>query len=296
MNGFRITVLTLLCLSVGLMFYAVLFVIPAWQGEYSAYQSSLRIEEYQKKNDIHRQQMQVYDPNVEAPEVEQARLEQEEAARRDEASLNEAEESNVVAAAKRKEEVARAAASRQQDEPKDARSAVVGIVASYDPEWNCVMIKPEVPDVFTPGAVVAVWRDKYVVCEAVVDNIDSLSGQVSATLKEADFGQVSVQIDEQKFLPRVGDEVIVSPFADTRDLRGDAPGGVAPDSEQLPEVPGTEASVSPQPAPVSAGESREQKMAPDLPDSPDSGQPQISPAESSSELPSLDDSVNTLEQ
>ena len=49
MNGFRITILTLLCLSVGLMFYAVLFVIPSWQGNYDAYQSSLKLAEYEKR-------------------------------------------------------------------------------------------------------------------------------------------------------------------------------------------------------------------------------------------------------
>ncbi len=295
MNGFRITILTLLCLSVGLMFYAVLFVIPGWQGEYSAYQSALRIEEYQKKNDIHRQQMKVYEPGVETPEVEQARLEQEEAARRNEASLNEAEESNVIAAARRKEEAARAAAESRRDEEQAPSNAVVGIVTAYDEEWNCVMIKPAVPDVFVPGAVMAVWRDKVVVCEVVVDSMDAPSGQVSATVKEADFGRVSVQIDEQKFKPRVGDEIIVSPFADSRELRGETSGGQKPlSSQQLEET--SSSGVPPLPPPPPAYEIEEESSTDSAPEAQGAEAPTLLPEYGSKELPSLDDSTNTLEQ
>lgn len=216
MNGFRVTILTLLCLSVGLMFYAVLVVIPGWQGQYSAYQSSLRIAEYEKKNDIHRQQMMAFDPSFEAPEVEQARLDEEEAARRNEMSINEAEENNVMAAARRKEESARARAEAEEA----ARPKVIGIVASYDQGWECIMIKPAVPEAFTPGVAIAMQRDGRVVCEAVVDSRDAESGQISATVKSAQLGGGAT--DMSHMTPAVGDEVILSPFQSSSELRGES--------------------------------------------------------------------------
>lgn len=236
MNGFRVTVLTLLCLAVGLMFYAILFVVPSWQEQYNAYQSTLRISEYEKKSDIHRQQMMAYDTSNESPEVEQARLAQEAAAERDEKALNEAEESNVVAAAKRREEAARAQA--EAEAAQKAAQPTIGTVASFDKDWDCIMIKPTVPEAFLQGAVLAVRRDKMVVCEAVVDSRDEQSGQVSATVKRADFGQASVKDGERQQDPMVGDEVIVSPFLSADELqnqgKSDEFSQPAPVSEALP--------------------------------------------------------------
>lgn len=244
MNGFRITILTLLCLSVGLMFYAVLFVIPSWQEEYRIYQSSVRIAEYEKKNDIHKQQMQEYEPTVESPEVKRARLEQEEAARRNEVTLNQAEENNVVAAAKRKEEAARAEAERRQREAANPANAVIGVVTAYDENWNSIMIKPKVPELFVPKTVIAVWRDKMVLCEAVVDAPDVQSGQVSATVKEANFGDAS-KVDPAKFRPKAGDEVIISPFESAAELRkGEEP------TSQVPDSTNTEGAATPAELPV----------------------------------------------
>ena len=233
MNGFRITILTLLCLSVALMFYVVLFVIPGWQEEYSTYQSALRISEYDKKSDIHRRQMMAFDPAVESPEEEQARLAEEEAAKRNERTLQEAEESIVVAAARRREEAARAraeaeAAAKAEAEAKaaSARPAAVGIVASYDPEWSCIMIKPAVVGAFSQGNTLAVRRGDRVICEAVVDGLDTESGQVSATVKMEQF--VSDGVLALTAAPAAGDEVILSPFASGEDLRKEASGAAQP--------------------------------------------------------------------
>lgn len=224
MNGFRITILTLLCLSVGLMFYTVLFVIPDWQEQHRVYQSSLRIDEYQKKNDIHRRQMVVFDPSYEAPEVEQARLGAEEAVRRGEQSLNDAEESNVLAAARRNEEAARRQAQREQEErdkEKDevASSSIIGLVASYNAEYGFIMIRPAVPQAFLPGAELAVRRNGRVVCEAVADSTDPESGQVSATVRLAKIADST--IPESELTPTAGDEVIPSPFPSSAELRSD---------------------------------------------------------------------------
>ncbi len=250
MNGFRVTILTLLCLAVGLMFYAVLFVVPGWQEQYNAYQSTLRITEYEKKSDIHRQQMKAYDPATESPEVEQARLEQEAAAKREEEALTEAEESNVVAAARRREEAARAEAEAAA--AQKAAQPTIGTVAAFDKDWDCIMIKPVVPEAFLPGAVVAVRRDKMVVCEAVVDSRDTESGQVSATIKRADFGATAMKEDEVKQDPVVGDEVIVSPFLSAEELQGkgsNPPRSVAePVAPQAPAVQQETPAGTPPPA------------------------------------------------
>ena len=293
MNGFRITILTLLCLSVGLMFYAVLFVIPSWQGNYDAYQSSLKLAAYEKKSDIHRQQMMAYDPEVEAPEVERARLEQEAAARRDEATINEAEENNVVAAAKRKEEAARVRAVQQKEEAASPHSAVIGQVASFDPEWNCVMIRPSVPELFQPGAVLAVRREGVVLCELVVDSRDAESGQVSATRKETDI--TTEAADAKKLEPTPGDEVIVSPFKSAKELLGESP-GAAP-IQPLPGTPSSDADdhVPPPLPPPPPSDAPESPASPSV-DTPAHASTPVAPARSSDELPSLDDTINTLEQ
>lgn len=273
MNGFRVTILTLLCLSVGLMFYAVLFVIPGWQEQYNTYQSSLRISEYEKKNDIHRRQMEMFSPSYEAPEVAEARQEAEEAERRGEQSLNEAEESNILAAARRKEEaLAREQARKEQEKDDISLSAVIGLVASYDQNFNFIMIRPAVQQAFIPGAELAVRRNGRIVCEAVVDATDAESGQISATVRIAQLpGSDTIPEDERN--PRAGDEVIPSPFVSADELRSQglppAPTGLSapvstaeplPGEPAIPAAPATPAepaeaplpSLDPLPAPAAA--------------------------------------------
>lgn len=296
MNGFRITILTLLCLSVGLMFYTVLFVIPDWQEQHRAYQSSLRIEEYQKKNDIHRRQMVVFDPSYEVPEVEQARLGAEEAVRRGEQTLNDAEESNVLAAARRNEEAARRQAQReqeaqQQEQDEVTSSPVIGLVASYDKQFNFIMIRPAVPQAFLPGAELAVRRNGRVVCEAVVDNTDTESGQVSATVRLATMPDNV--IPESELEPIAGDEVIPSPFPSSAELRGDAaqPAAAAgAPAEALPTYWNhTEpASTAPLPAATPAQPSAEQPAAEiTLPAAPEAAAPALPEAAAPSPAPAV---------
>lgn len=304
MNGFRITILTLLCLSVALMFYVVLYVIPGWQEEYNTYQAVSRISEYDKKSDIHLQQMQALDPSVETPEQEQARLAAEEEARRSEISLQEAEESVILAAAKRREEAAQAKA-RAEAEAKAAEAAkaaaqpqAVGIVASFDPEWNCVMIKPAVVSSFTQGAVLAVSRQDVVLCEVVVDGMDAESGQISATVK---VNQIDSTDGVLRVAPAAGDKVIVSPFLSGADLR--AHGDASPQDAMLPETatPAAEAVVPealPQP-PAAPAEPDALPAAPAEPAAPVPDEMQRaldavpSAPRSNSALPSLDDRLQS---
>ncbi len=217
MNGFRITLLILLCLAVSLMFYAVMVVVPSWQNQYGEYQASQKLAEYQRNNDNHRMRMEQFGPEAETPEIAQARADAEESARKGEQALNEAEESIVIAAAKRKEE---AALAKQASEEANAPQPL-GLVAAFDPEWNAIMIKPvsEVP--MHPGFVVAVRRESRIVCEAVIDSLDTESGQYSATVKAADLGKVISSVSSESALkPVVGDEIIESPFPSSSELRG----------------------------------------------------------------------------
>lgn len=215
MNGFRVTILVLLCLAVGLMFYAVMVIVPGWQNQYSEYQASMKIAEYQQRNDHHRQRMEQFSPDAEAPEVATARAMAEESARKDEQALNEAEESSVIAAARRKEE---AALARQAVEEAEAPQPL-GLVAAFNPEWNSLMIRPVSDVPMATGFVVAVRREGGIVCEAVIDGRDEESGQYSATVKVAELGTVAPQPVEKR-TPAVGDEIIETPFPSSRELRG----------------------------------------------------------------------------
>ena len=217
MNGFRVTLLVLLCLAVSLMFYAVMVVVPSWQNQYGEYQASQKLTEYQRNNDNHRLRMEQFAPDAETPEVAQARAAAEESARKGEQALTEAEESSVIAAAKRKEEAALA----KQAEVEATAPKPLGLVAAFDQEWNILMIKPVSEMPLHPGFVVAVRRDGRIVCEAVIDALDSESGQYSATLKVADLGKVISAVSSEATLqPAVGDEIIESPFPSSAELRG----------------------------------------------------------------------------
>ena len=286
MNGFRITILTLLCLSVALMFYVVLVVIPGWQGNYNAYQSSLRIAEYEKKNDIHRQQMLTFDPSFEAPEVEQARLDQEEASQRDEQALNEAEESNVVAAARRREEEARAAALKEEAD----RAAVIGIVASYDEKWGSVMIRPVIHEHFSDGAVLAVQRDRRVVCEVVVDGVDEESGQVSAVVKP--LAAETRGSDNADFIPVKGDEIIVSPFQLERSVQSVAP--PVPVSSSEPIDAGADESRVPPLMPMPEVPQFTDEPTPDSPSSAQDAAAEQQPAAESATAPEVKRVLDSL--
>ncbi|MBQ1204028.1 MAG: hypothetical protein IIX61_09580, partial [Loktanella sp.] len=161
--------------------------------------------------------MEQFAPDAETPEVAQARAAAEESARKGEQALTEAEESSVIAAAKRKEEAALA----KQAEVEANAPKPLGLVAAFDQEWNILMIKPVSEMPLHPGFVVAVRRDGRIVCEAVIDALDSESGQYSATLKVADLGKVISAVSSEATLqPAVGDEIIESPFPSSAELRG----------------------------------------------------------------------------
>lgn len=225
MNGFRITILTLLCLALGLMFYAVLVLVPSWQGEYNAYQADKRLSQYDRKSDIHRQQMVTYDPSFEAPEVQKARLAAEEAALINEKAVIEAEENNVIAAAIRQEETERARAEQEAAAAAaaEARNPTLGTVLGFEREWQSVRINPREAALasFQRGAVLAVFRNAALLCEITVEHRDAESGQVIATVR---VSQGMPGMNEDGSLPmdrepQPGDVVAASLFQSADDLR-----------------------------------------------------------------------------
>lgn len=230
MNGFRVTILVLLCLTVGLMFYAVTVVIPGKQEQYELYKAGLKIDEYQQRNAEHMARMEQLGPNVESPEMLTARTAAEEAQKAREQQLNEAEEAGVLAAARRKQEAEQAKlaeeAAKKAAAEKD-KPFPVGHVASYDADWNLVMFTTQTNTPMTPGRLLAVRRGDLVICEIVVDALDDESQQVSATIKPGKLTDLS----EEEQAPRAGDEVIDSPFATGQDA---VPAGT--DSWNLPEA------------------------------------------------------------
>lgn len=179
MNGFRVTILVLFCLTVALMAYAVTVVIPGRQEQYEVYRTLQKSNEYEQRNAEHRARMEKLGPEVEAPEVETARSEAEEGERKRQQEINEAEESSVLAAARRKEEE-RAALDAAEEA---AAPAVLGRVTSYNAEWTSFLFTPEGNVPLNDGFAVDVYRGKQLVCEAVVDGRDEESGQVSAAVK-----------------------------------------------------------------------------------------------------------------
>lgn len=214
MNGFRVTLLVLLSLTIGLMYYAIIVLIPAKQQEYEMYQAGLKLDEYQQRNQEHMARMEQLGPDVESPEVLTARTAAEEAQRQREQSLNEAEETSVLAAARRKQEEEQA---KQNAKAESAADFPMGHVASYDAEWNILMFTVQTNRPMEPGKLIAVRKKgtNYTVCEAIVDSLDEQSGQISATLKPNP--NPAKDANGQDIVPCEGDEIIESPFATGND-------------------------------------------------------------------------------
>lgn len=211
MNGFRVTILTLLCLAVALMFYTVLFVVPEWQEQYNFYQSSVQIEKYQNKSDIHRRQMTVFDPDYDTPEVERARRNAEEAERRSAQNVSEAEEANLLASARRDEEARREAQRRDEEMMRrSAKTGTLGNVIEFNEDYQFVVLRPTTTQPIMPGTELIVRRGNLVVCELVVERTEVEDGMIIANIKD-----VQLTVDGQNVLntpPVVGDEVALNPF------------------------------------------------------------------------------------
>ena len=215
MNGFRATILVLLVLTVGLMFYAVTVLLPARQSQYEMYHTQLKINEYEKRQQEHDARMARLGAETDTPEVAAARAAAEEEAKKNEADLTAAEESSVIAFAKRRQEIEEAATAAEDA----AKPAPLGAVTAYLEDCAVLLFKADGSMPVNDGLIIAVQREDYIVCEATVDGRDEESGQYTAAIKPANFGGVKDPVAEENSKPRPGDVVIVSPFLSSRDLR-----------------------------------------------------------------------------
>lgn len=244
MNGFRITLLVLLTLAVGMMFYVVAVLLPARQEQYELHLTTQKINEYEQRNAEHRARLEQFSPEAEDPEVASARSAAEESARKQEQELTEAEESSVLAAARRQEE-ARRAKQEAEMPPADpavaaanAQAEYIGKVMAYDPEWSFLMFSDEGKTPVAPELIVAVRRGDYILCEAKVDNKDEESGQWCATVKTVTHNPSKGMPKPENDKPVVGDDVVVSPFESSSDLR-DAAFPEMPAEEEVAQPSGT---------------------------------------------------------
>ncbi len=233
MNGFRITLLVMLGLAVGALLCIVTFFQNNQQANYDAYQTKVQANERQLQIDEHKARMERIGPRAEGLGTEEIDAAVAERHRR----INEAEERNVLATAQRRD-AERVAEQAQQvaDEEKP-----LGLVASFDKEWGFLMVKPVSESPLPKGMVVAIRRAGNILCEAEIGDKDEESGQYSAAIRETDFNSGKGSIAAEKFEPTTGDEVIMTPFASTRDLRtgGSSIMSVIPsgDSAPLPALP-----------------------------------------------------------
>lgn len=238
MNAFRATILIMLILTVGLMFYAFTVLLPEQKNQYQMYQNHLKINEYEKRQQEHDARMARLGADSDTPEVAAARAAAEEEARKNAEALTAAEESSVIAFAKRRQEIEQAATAAEAA----ATPSSLGAVTAYLEDCAVLLFKAEGSVPVNEGLLIAVRRDDYIVCEATVDGQDEESGQYTAAVKQANFGGVKDPVAEENRKPRPGDEVIVSPFLSSRDLRLESydPQSEAqqpsPEPQKLPEV------------------------------------------------------------
>lgn len=209
MNGFRITVLVLLALALGLMFYVVTVVIPEEKASYAEYQEALRDTAYERRDAEHRARLAQIHPAVDVSEADLAKQEAERNAREREEARLKREEELVLEAGRKAEEKSQALEDRSE------ASKPVAQVAIYDKENNLMMLKPVTEDgTLVVGQVLAIRRNGGIVCELAVEARDDESGQYSAYVKHAQFSKAG----SPELLPQQGDEVIVSPLPQVSDL------------------------------------------------------------------------------
>ncbi len=225
MNGFRVTLLILLALAVVALLSVVTIFQSNQEANYEAYLASMKANERQQMLAAHQDKMKRIGPqegeSSEAQALQAAREQQQQ-------QLLEEEERNVLASAVRKD----AEKVEQQATAEAHAEKPLGLVSSYNQKWGFIMIKPVTDEPLPSGMVVAVRRGDNIICEVEIgeEELDEQSGsrQISASIRENQFTQGSGNISADKFAPAVGDEIIISPYLSSRDLRALTPEGEMP--------------------------------------------------------------------
>lgn len=247
MNAFRATILVLLALTVGLMFYAFAVLLPARQEQYQMYQNQLKINEYQQRHQEHEARMARLGADADTPEVAAARAAAAEEEKKNEADLTAAEEHSVLASAKRRQECEEASSAAAETEQPAEKVAPLGEITAYLEDCAVILFKSNGSTPVNEGLNIAVLRDGYIVCEATVDGQDEESGQYTAAVKQAVFSgakDLSVEANRQ---PRPGDDVIISPFMSSRELRMEGYSEPQEDTAEQKGLPEIEAVLTPVP-------------------------------------------------
>ncbi len=245
MNVFRVTLLILLALAVAALLGIVTVFQSNQEANYETYLANVKANERKQLIAAHQDKMKRLGPQEENPAEAEALKAAREAQKK---QVTEQEERNVLASAMRKDasKVEKAATQEALAEKP------LGLVASVNAEWGFVMIKPVSEEPMPSGMVVAVRRQDKIICEVEIgeEEKDEQTGatHISATIRQNQFTQASGNISADKFIPAVGDEIIISPHLSSRELRAEAQQqGVplpllpdtAPQQEGLQEVPAT---------------------------------------------------------
>lgn len=246
MNAFRATILVLLVLTVGLMFYAFVVLVPARQNEYQMYQTRLKINEYEQRQMEHEARMARMETDADTPGMAAARAAAAEEDKKNAEELTNAEEHSVIASARRRQEIEAAAEDAPADEDAAAATAL-GSVTAYLEDCGVILFKADGSTPVNEGLQIALRRGHYVVCEATVDGRDEESGQYTAAIKQVSFGGVADPAVEANRKPCPGDEVIISPFLSSRDLRLENTVTQPAAAESPRELPEIEAVLTPVP-------------------------------------------------
>ncbi len=235
MNGFRVTLLILLTLAVAALLGVVTIFQSNQEANYEAYLASVKASERQQLIAAHQDKMRRIGPQEENGPGSAALL----AAQNDQQQqVTEAEERNVLASAERKD------AAKVEEEATAEASAPkpLGLVTTINQEWGFIMVKPVTDEPMPAGMIVAIRRAGNIICEAELgeeeDGEQPGEKLISATIREAQFNQGADAVSADKFTPQVGDEVIISPYLSSSELRSsDAsllPAGMPPAPAEAP--------------------------------------------------------------
>ena len=231
MNGFRITLLVMLGLAIGALLCIVTIFQNNQEENYASYQTKVQADARQQQIDEHKARMERIGPRQEDTSSEQL----EQAAAEQQRRISEAQEQHVLATAQRQD----AERMSEQAEQEANADQPLGLAASYDKEWGFLMVKPVSEEPLPVGTVIAIRRGGAILCEAEIGGKDEESGQFSATLRQAELStsKETEGLLADKLAPMTGDEVILTPFPSSRDLRtgeGSSIMSVAPTGEALP--------------------------------------------------------------
>ena len=232
MNGFRITILVLLSLAVALLLCMVTVFQNSQREAYETYLTEVKANERKQMIAAHNDRMARIGVQQERGEDAETLLA---AQQKQDEEVTRQEERNVLDSAQRQ------GADREAKEAASEASAppAIGLVASHNAQWGFIMVKPVSDEPMPRGTLVAIRRGDAIIGEAELGERDE-DGQINATLRQDQYTQGK---SADKFTPVVGDEIIISPYLSSSELRASSGFGMP---ALLPQAP---ADTQPTPAP-----------------------------------------------